>query len=270
MPSVPKLSQQIDAPLQGAFLGLVIAGALWMLGVPTALGISRPIMLPIALLVGGVAVRWLRRSMIVSAVLLCTIVAIGLWSPIVPRLAKSFVRSDAVNIEAVDAVFVFSGSMNSRGLVSNEAIDRLLTGIAIRARRPALPLIVSTIRHPVNGLEVNSAADQRMLIAMVPASGPVESIDSVYSTRDEAVQLARRAFMARWKRVATVTSPMHSRRACATVEELGLSVTCITAPWRQAAWPARTPSDRLVLMQRLTYETMAWAQYRLTGWASWY
>ena len=80
---------------------------------------------------------------------------------------------------------------------------------------------------------------------------------------------ARRAFGQRWKRVAVVTSPMHSRRACATVEGTGLAVTCVVAPWRPAAWPARTAGDRIVVMQRLVYETLAWAQYRVSGWATW-
>ena len=153
-------------------------------------------------------------------------------------------RNDRLNLENVDAIFVFSGGVNSRGLVMGEAIDRLLTGIAMRARRPALPLVISNVRADNTTTAATSAADQRALIAMAPAAGPVESIDSVWSTRDEAVKLTRRAFQARWKRVAVVTSPMHTRRACATVEELGLAVTCVAAPWRPSGWPARTPSDR--------------------------
>jgi hypothetical protein len=62
---------------------------------------------------------------------------------------------------------------------------------------------------------------------------------------------------------------MHTRRACATVEALGLPVTCIAAPWRVAGLPARTPGDRLLLMKRLVYESLAWVQYIVTGWASW-
>ena len=184
-------------------------------------------------------------------------------------MARPFVRNDAVNLEAVDAVFVFSSSVNSHGLVSGEGVDRLLTGIALRARRPALPLIVSVVRSSERQNGISSLADQRALIAMVPATGPVEWIDSVSSTRDEAVRLTRKAFLQRWKRVAVVTSPMHTRRACATVEAMGLAVTCVAAPWRTVGWPARTAGDRLVLMQRLVYELLAWGQYRATGWATW-
>lgn len=267
--SLTRVVHSLDLPLQGALLGLVIAGALWMLGLPNAAGFSRPIGLLIALVLGAVLVRWLHRSMVVTTILLCLCVVVGLFTPLVPAVAKQFVRNDAVAMDSVDAVFVFSGSMNARGMVSDEAIDRLLTGIALRARRPTLPLVVSTIRYEVNGTEVTSAADQRLLIGLAPASGPVVALDSVWSTRDEAVQLTRHAFLARWKRVIAVTSPMHSRRACATVEALGLAVTCVAAPWRPAAWPARTTTDRLVVMQRVVYESLAWLQYRLTGWARW-
>lgn len=258
-----------EAPLHGAILALLILGAATLLGLATALNFDRPLAIPMAIAIGALLGRWLLRPIAWTALVLCGLVAIGLWTNIVPSLAAPFVRNDPVNLANVDAVFVFSSSVNSRGLVNGEGIDRLLTGISLRAKRPELPLIVSVVKSTTRGPGISSLADQQATIAMVPASGPVEIIDSVYSTRDEAVRLSRRAFLARWKRVAVVTSPMHTRRACATVESLGLAVTCVAAPWRIAGWPARTASDRRVVMQRLTYETLAWAQYRLSGWASW-
>lgn len=269
MISIGRLKEYSEAPLHGGMLALVTFGAAWMLGLPSALGFERPLAIPVAIVIGLLLGRWLLKPMTWLAVTLCVVTAIGIWSTLVPRLAQPFVRNDPVNLANVDAVFVFSNSVNSRGLVNGEGLDRLLTGIALRAKRPELPLIVSRVKSTDHDPGISSSADQNALIALVPASGPVEWIDSVYSTRDEAVRLTRRAFLARWKRVAVVTSPMHSRRACATVESLGLAVTCVAAPWRPAGWPARTASDRLVLMQRLTYETLAWTQYRLSGWASW-
>ena len=270
MISGARVNEFLEAPLHGAIVGLLIAGAASMLGLPEALGIARPLTLPCAMLGGAVLGRWLLRPMFLLAVALSIVVAIGIWSPIVPGLAAPFVRSDAVHLDDVDAVFVFSNGVNSHGLVTGEGVDRLLTGIALRAERPALPLIVSIVRASERSDGATSAADQRALIALVPAAGPVEWIDSVTSTREEAVRLSRRAFSAHWKKVAVVTSPMHTRRACATVEALGLPVTCVAAPWRPAGFPARTASDRLLVMQRLTYEALAWAEYRVTGWARWH
>ncbi len=269
MISVARTKEFLTTPLHGAVLGLLLLATAAVLGLPQALGFDRPLAMPIALVIGAVAGRWFLRPMFVVVLVLMTIAAIGIWSPIVPQLARPFVRNDAVNLDNVDAVFVFSNSVNSHGLVAGEGVDRLLTGIALRAKRPTLPLLVSIVRSDerVNG--ISSIADQRALIALAPAAGPVEWIDSVASTRDEAVRLTRKAFLAHWKRVAVVTSPMHTRRACATVETLGLAVTCVAAPWRPAGWPARTSSDRLLVMQRLTYEALAWAQYRISGWANW-
>ncbi len=269
MISVAQLKQYAEAPLHGALLALLILATASLLGLPAALGFSRPLAIPAAALLGLVLGRWFVKPFFIAALVLMTVAATGIWSPLVPQIARPFVRNDPVNLETVDAVFVFSNGVNSHGLVMGEGVDRLLTGITLRARRPSLPLIVSVVRSTERRNGISSIADQRALIAMVPAAGPVQWIDSVYSTRDEAVRLTRMAFLQRWKRVAVVTSPMHTRRACATVEALGLAVTCVAAPWRPAGWPARTSSDRVLLMQRLVYEMLAWAQYRVTGWASW-
>ena len=269
MLSVARTKEFLEAPLQGAMLGLLILGAAHVIGLPAALSFDRPLAMPIAMLLGALLGHWFVRPLLMVAVALIVLAAIGIWSPLVPQLAKPFVRNDTVNLDAVDAVFVFSNTVNSHGLVAGEGVDRLLTGIELRSRRPALPLLVSIVRSSERANGISSVADQRALIALAPASGPVEWIDSVYSTRDEAVRLSRKAFLQRWKRVAVVTSPMHTRRACATVEGMGLAVTCVAAPWRPAGWPARTASDRILVMQRLTYEILAWTQYRLSGWASW-
>ena len=269
MISTAKMSQYVQAPMQGAVISLLILATMWLIGLPAALGFSRPLAIPVAIVIGALLGRWLLKPLYALAVVTMIVAAVGIWSPIVPQLARPFVRNDRVDLDRVEAVFVFSSSVNAHGLLTGEGVDRLLTGIALRARRPALPLIVSIVRFDQRVGSPSSATDQKALIAMVPASGPVEWIDSVYSTRDEAVRLTRRAFGQRWKRVAVVTSPMHSRRACATVEGLGLAVTCVVAPWRPAAWPARTAGDRILVMQRLVYETLAWAQYRVSGWATW-
>lgn len=250
-------------------LALLIVILMSVIGVLESLGLQRPLAFPVALLLGAIAGYWVLRPMLWLTIMLIVIAAIGIWSPVVPSLATRFVRNDRVNLDSVDAVFVFSAGVTTQGLLRSEALDRLLTGIEVRSRRPALPLLVSVMRSGDRQRPVSSVKDQRALIAMVPASGETEWIDSVSSTRDEAVRLTRRAFQLRWRRVLLVTSPMHSRRACATVEALGLAVTCMVAPWRVAGWPPRSAGDRMVVMQRVVYEMLAWAQYRISGWADW-
>jgi hypothetical protein len=269
MASVSRVTQFAERPLQGAVLGLIIAGGLWFLGLLEAFSAARTMALPVAVLAGALLGRWFFRPLCWIGATLTVLVTIGLWTPITDRLGPPFVRNDPLNVNALDAVFVMSNAVNSSGLVAFEGVDRVLTGIAVRARRPSLPLVMSIVRFDGAAAGQSSQADQRALIALSPATGPTEWIDSVYSTRDEAVGLAQRALVRRWKHVAVVTSPTHTRRACAAVEETGLKVTCVVAPARAWTWPPRTTSDRRVLMQHLTYETLAWAQYRLTGWARW-
>ena len=268
MISLARVQQAADAPMRGAALALLILATCVLLGVTESIGIHRPLAIPAALIIGAALGRWLLRPMLWLALILMTIAAIGIWSPVVDIATAPFIRNDPVQLDSVQAVFVFSNSVTTRGLVKGEGVDRLLAGIALRARRPELPLIISVVRS-ADRRGISSLADQRALIALVPAIGPVEWIDSVHSTRDEALRLTRRAFSAHWTRVAIVTSPTHTRRACATVEALGLAVTCVAAPWRVASFPPRSSGDRLIVMQRLVYESLAWAQYLVTGWASW-
>jgi uncharacterized SAM-binding protein YcdF (DUF218 family) len=269
MASVAKLRQSTDAPLQGAMLALIILSALWFLGVLEAFSLARPLALPFAFVLGAILGNWFVRALRWTALTLLLIVAIGMWSPIVEKMAAPLVRNDAVNLETIDAIFVMSNAVNSRGLLAGEGVDRLIAGIQLRAKKPTLPLVVSIVNFRERDSGPSSQADQRALIALSPAPGATEFIDSVYSTRDEAVGLAQKALVRRWKRVAVVTSPTHTRRACATVEETGLAVTCVMAPWRVVGWPPKSANDRRALMQHLTYETLAWTQYRLSGWAAW-
>lgn len=197
MVSIARLRQSAEVPMQGALVALLILAGLWLVGVVEALGIGKPMVIPITIVVGLVLAHWVLRWMYVLLAVVLVVFAVGAWSPIVPSLAAPFVRNDRVDLDAVDAVFVFSAGVTSRGLVSGEGLDRLLTGIAIRARKPALPLVLSNVRFNEQPTAASSEADQRALVTLVSGAAPVEWVDSVQSTRDEAVRLTRRAFQAR-------------------------------------------------------------------------
>ena len=81
------------------------------------------------------------------------------------------------------------------------------------------------------------------------------NVDSVYTTRDEAVRVSAALPSARAQRIVVVTSPMHTRRACAAFEEVGFAVTCVAA--RLRVFAARNPIgsyDRLQVFQSYLYE----------------
>ena len=68
------------------------------------------------------------------------------------------------------------------------------------------------------------------------------------------------------RRVAVVTSPVHTRRACAKFEKLGSFVTCVPAREYEAATiaPARAP-DRLAALREYLCEALGTVKYRSAG-----
>ena len=56
--------------------------------------------------------------------------------------------------------------------------------------------------------------------------------------------------------LTVVTSPLHTRRACAAFEHLGLTVTCVGAgQYHWWTWPYDA-----------VYEQLGWIKYRMKGW----
>ena len=64
------------------------------------------------------------------------------------------------------------------------------------------------------------------MIENLGITAEVQTVGGNLNTRDEALALARLCNERGWKRVLVVTSPYHTRRACAAVEHEGLSVVC--------------------------------------------
>ena len=219
----------------------------------------------------GAAIGALRGVRLLYATLgaLLVLMCVVSYTPLVRYASDRLVRNDGAT-GRIDALLVLSGDFGGNGLLRGQSVERLLTG-ARMARDEQIPwLVVSEMISTVGGKRwSDSRADQRMFGTLYGVADRMLWVDGTFSTRDEVVKTAALAKTRGWQRIRLVTSPMHTRRACATVEAMGLSVTCVAAPWRVAGLPPRTPSDRLLLMKRLVYESLAWAQYLVTGWASW-
>jgi uncharacterized SAM-binding protein YcdF (DUF218 family) len=178
-----------------------------------------------------------------AAVALLLVVA---WTPLGPALLGTCVRRDlppapaAVDVPRdVDAVAVLSADVQSDGLVANRGVDRLLAGAAW-SRVLRRPLVLSVIR--LRAGDVSSEADQRRVAALAGiGAADLFFVDSVHVTRDEAVRAAALARVRGWRRVLVVTSPSHSRRACAAFERAGLRVTCAPAESRDYALAGPRP-----------------------------
>jgi uncharacterized SAM-binding protein YcdF (DUF218 family) len=190
------------------------------------------------------------------------------YTPIATSPALYFVRADAVHADApLDAVVVLSGGINEDGLLVGQALDRLLTGMAEAKVRGIHTIALSIIAPTSHGIRASSERDQRALVALAAPETDVRFVRDVHSTRDEAMAFAAMARTHGWKRVLLVTSPLHTRRACATFETAGLPVECRPArPRVYSINRLEVPENRRRAFADVLYETAATALYAARGW----
>ncbi|CAN5264456.1 hypothetical protein BH23GEM2_BH23GEM2_22360 [soil metagenome] len=212
----------------------------------------------------------LRPLVWAMAGLLLVTTAVAALTPAMSRPVQAMVRSDSAL--AVDAVVVLSSSLSDDEFLSPDGIDRLLSGIALaRATRGmedtvAVPVVLTVVTRGAQP-RLSSVADQRRVLALAGDDLEVHWTTPVFSTRDEARAVAALARTEGWERVAVVTSPLHTRRACATFERVGVTVRCVPADARDVAvGTLRTPRDRLRATQLWFYETAGTFYYRLRRW----
>jgi uncharacterized SAM-binding protein YcdF (DUF218 family) len=126
-------------------------------------------------------------------------------------------------------------------------------------------LVVTQPRRAHGG---TAAPDQARLRALIARPFPMLTVDSVHTTRDEAVRAWRLLGPRGATRIAVVTSPLHTVRACATFERVGFTVSCVAAVSRAYSVDrAASPDERLTLFRAWLYERTALVEYRARGWA---
>jgi uncharacterized SAM-binding protein YcdF (DUF218 family) len=255
--------------LHGAVLTTLVWIALARLGVHDLLGQAELRGLPVGVAVGALLGwrRWLAPLWLLGALAAATLLVVTATPVMRPAVAGLLPRDVRTDARGADAVFVFSASMTGEGRLAGQAPERLLHGIAL-ARDAGRPLVVSIVRSRRRP-DVSSLADQQALAALA-GLGPLVTVDSVGSTRDEVVRLASLARARGWRTVAAVTSPLHARRACAAIARVGLTVHCTPAPSRElnlrGAAPLGGTEERARAFGLWLYETVAWWSYRARGW----
>ncbi len=246
-----------------AVLGWIGAAAL---GLDSVLGIGGPdLIVPLALgggLIGWLgAIRWLEWAAlgVVGALLLVSFV------PLRGAIGR-LVREDPLPAGA-DAVLVLAGSLSADGRIGPQAVDRLIEGIRLVRRGAAPRLVVSRLAIPHGADTVTSDGDVAYLLEAAGLEVELYTLAPVGTTRLEAERLRELAAPRAWRRVVVVTSPLHTRRACAAVERLGFEVACRPSPDRTVALRSLPrPRDRIRAAAGWLYETLAWARYRWRGW----
>ncbi len=254
--------------IDGAILGVAFWLLLLVLGVPwifhiggfdglwpsTALGI-----------VVGLT-RW-RRVLVASVVAMSVLLLVVGYTPLIVEPARSLIRNDPLPASA-DAIVVLAAGTNDDGLISPQAADRLLKGLELLNRGIAPVLVLPREADSVGNRLVTQRDDHERIVGLVRgARSKIVLSGLTHSTRDEAVRTAM-LFRARgWKRVVVVTSPLHTRRACAAFEKMGMVVSCVAAEWREVALNTfHKPEDRISAFRVWLYEMAGTARYSQLGW----
>jgi uncharacterized SAM-binding protein YcdF (DUF218 family) len=244
-----------------------VAVAAHVLGVQQLL--RRPdltLYLPAAVAGAALGATRLRPLIWISAGILAFLCIAVAYTPLVSSLSKRMIRRDPMPAK-VDAIAVLGAGFSSDGMMRSESVDRLLTGLTLARRDLASTLIVSRERSEYQGEVISDSTDQANLLALAKTSAQIVVVDSVFSTRDEALRSKTIAQARGWSTLAVVTSPMHTRRACATFEAVGLKVVCVPADLRDSGLhQGSTAQDRLRAFRAWLYETFASSSYQRRGW----
>jgi uncharacterized SAM-binding protein YcdF (DUF218 family) len=253
--------------LTGAILGALCAVAADALGVQHLL--RRPdlaLYIPTAIAGAALGVTRLRALVWVAAGILSVLCVAVAYTPLAAHNAQPFIRKDPLPSH-VDAVAVISAGFTSDGLLRSETLDRLLTGIELVRAGVAPTMMISRERAVIGGQAVSDSADLARVIAMTLPPESVIFVDSIETTRTEALRMRSIAEQHRWNAIALVSSPLHSRRACATFEAVGFRVICVPARIRQSGLdPHSIPEDRFRAFRLWLYERFATDTYRSRGW----
>lgn len=269
-PSVAARPARWRTTLEGAALGLMLGASLGLVGVVEVAGISTADGVLYAAVAGALAgllrrAHWLAWAGGALLLLWLLVTMTPVAEPVFRLTHRWDVRWGEPLPQEVDAVFVLSGAVTADSTLNSDAADRLLHGIVL-ARDAKVPLVLSEVRGgPWKTL--SSKLDQSRLLALTRFEEPVHVVTRVKSTMYEAWRVAKLAELHGWTRIAVVTSPSHSRRACATIEATGLKVTCAPARLRRFASNAlRDEGDRVAAVRETLYEAAAYVKYRWMGW----
>jgi uncharacterized SAM-binding protein YcdF (DUF218 family) len=255
-----------DRILNGMIAGVAFSLLIDLLGVPQIFGVGfDATMIPFALLAGLLALSRFRRVIPIAAALLFVLTLIVAYTGAADALALRFVRTDPLP-KSADAVVALSAGVTADGYMTQQATDRTLKAVELVKNGMAPVLVITREERRGRGFLLSPESDQRR-IASLSGVNQVLTTKRVKSTHDEAVAVATVARARGWRRIVLVTSPFHSRRACATFEKTGLAVTCIPSDSRDIAVKRlRYPHDRLGAFGMLLYETVGTLRYRQLGW----
>lgn len=258
--------------IRGAGAGIALAVATWItlgvLGIPAIVGMGTFGDLPWVALAGAAlgALGLLAVIRVPLGLAVATIFLVSFF-PILDNRIAAHVRSDPGGAGPIDAVVALSAGLTSDERLTRNGVERLVSALALRSELETRHVVVTTIRSVRLGDTLRSEGDQRRIVSRLDPGAELHFVGPTGDTHDEALAVERLARARGWKRIAVVTSPLHTRRACATFEATGLSVMC--RPSRSEDYslnPRRAPGDRLAAFRDWLYEVVGMRVYRSRGW----
>lgn len=207
------------------------------------------------------------RKIAIASTITAALVAVLGFTPTMKGRVQSLIRRDSIPSDRLDAVIVLSSSVSDDSLLDPAALERLISGLALFRDNGARLLVTTRSTILRSDTRMVSDTDRRRIIDLAADTARWHAIGPVHTTRDEAVKSAALLLPLGQRRVAVVTSALHTRRACAAFERVGFQVTCVPADERLYSVRAFTGSTtRLHATADWLYEELALLEYRLRGW----
>ena len=203
----------------GGLAGIVVE-QLGLNGMISFSGDTGPFVLLCAVVTGILWRTGLRHVVGAVTAVLALLWLVVCFTPFAAWLGDDLARRDPP--APADAVVVAASSVQQSGDLTAVSMSRLLHGLELVAEGDAPVLVLSDLDDPYPSY--GSAA--KSLMEHFTIRGRVEFVGPNHTTRDEALSFARLYREREWKRAIVVTSPFHSRRACAAVEHEGVDVVC--------------------------------------------
>jgi uncharacterized SAM-binding protein YcdF (DUF218 family) len=223
---------------------------------------DRQILVVAAALLGGLlALTRLRPFLHATLAVVAALWLLVCFTPLTSALARGLVRSDPV--QAGDAVFVFGSTIQVDGDPSDDAASRLLRAVQLLADDKAPRLVLSELPPPAGRYGPLAQA----WMGSLHVERELLTVGPVHNTREEALEVAALARARGFHRILAVTSPTHTRRACAALEQAGLSVVCVPSVETRFDLEAlELPGDRVKSFGTIAHERLGWLVYARRGW----
>jgi uncharacterized SAM-binding protein YcdF (DUF218 family) len=219
------------------------------------------VILGAAILGGALALTPLRSLAAVAAAGLGALWLAVCFTPVSAWLAHGLVRRDP--LAPADAVYVLASNIQKDDDPSASAASRLWRALELVAEGETERLVLCEMPPPAGRYEPIA----RAWMSAFHLGRELVVLKETSNTREEAVEVARLCRERGFTRLLVVTSPTHTRRACAAFEREGLGVVCVPAIETQFdVETLEKPGDRVKAFGPIVHERLGLFVYRRRDW----